>query len=254
MLLKILCLTGFVLFPVEVFAWGPLTHMYIGNEVLSFSSFLPSLTYSVIKRYREDFLYGNIVADIVIGKKYLPKKTNPHTWDFGFRLLKIARKAQHKAFAYGYLCHLAADTVAHEHLTREKKNLQHTFYELKADSIVKKRHWFQAITIMRKAQGRNDAFLEHSLDRLFFSYKTNKRIFKSMVYMSLFTPKSVGNFIDRSEFITSVPEKREIERLRKKSLVRIIDLLEHGDSSLVLDKNPSGDITHGKIFRSLFVR
>ena len=43
-----------------------------------------------------------------------------------------------KAFAYGYLSHLAADTVAHEILTDDMKNMEHAWAELKADSMIKK--------------------------------------------------------------------------------------------------------------------
>ncbi len=228
--------------------------MYLGNEILSLSSLLPGAIYSVLKIYKDDFLYGNIIADIVLGKKYLPKDKNSHTWDFGFHLLDSAQNRQQKAFVYGYLCHLAADTVAHELLTREKKNIGHTFYELKADSIVKKKYWLQAVAIRKKVQRRNDEFLESSIDRLFFSFKTNKRIFKSMVFMSLFTPKSVSNIIDRSLFITSVPEKEDIKKLREKSLVRSIDIFENGAHSSVVDKNPCGDLIHGRIFKSLLMK
>jgi len=251
MILKLLVFIGFLLVPSLSYAWGPLTHMYLGNEILSLSSLLPAPVYSLIKRYKDDFLYGNIIADIVLGKKYLPQDKSSHTWKFGFQLLDQAKNRQQKAFVYGYLCHLAADTVAHELLTREKKNIRHTFYELKADSLVKKKYWFQAIAIRRKVQRRNDMFLESSLDRLFFSFKTNKRIFKSFIFMTLFTPKSMSNLIDRSLFITSIPEKDDIKKLREESLIRSIDVLQKGIHSSVLQKSPSGELIYGKIVKTL---
>ncbi len=242
MLLRILIFIGFLFVPSLTFAWGPLTHIYLGNELLSLSSFLPAAIYTIIRRYKDDFLYGNIIADIVFGKKYLPKNKSSHTWNFGFNLLDIAQSEQQKAFVYGYICHLAADTVAHELLTKEKKNFGHTFYEVKADSIIRKRYWLQAIAIKRNVQRRNDLFLESSINKLFFSYKTNKRIFKSVVFMSLFTTKSMSNLIDRSLLFSYIPDNDDIRDLRKESLLRILDIFENKRNSYVIGKDPSGDL------------
>ncbi len=239
--------------PSVCYAWGPLTHFYLGNELVSFSSLLPATVYYVIKRFREDFLYGNIIPDIVFGKKYLSPDKNSHTWEFGFNLLNEAKHCQQKALVYGYLSHLAADTVAHEILTKEKKSFGHTYLEYKADGIIRKKYWAQVLAIKRDVQRRNDIFLENSINRMFFSYKTNKRIFKSLIFLSLFASGRASSLIEKSLYITSLPEKKDITRLTEESLFRIIDLIEKGPDSYVAKKNPSGELVHGRIFRSLFL-
>jgi hypothetical protein len=116
------------------------------------------------------------MADIILGKKYLPDDKSSHSWDVGLKLLDQAKSWPERAFAYGYLSHLAADSVAHEALTEEKGNMGHTWVEMKADSLIDKTYWLQTVLISRKVRKRSDLLLEHSLDRYVFSFKTNKRL------------------------------------------------------------------------------
>ncbi len=236
---KILLIAAFLLVPVSAFAWGPLTHIYLGNELFSLSPLLPAGLLEVIRRYRKDFLYGNLMADIIIGKQYLPDHKNSHSWDVAFDLFRASKTDQQKAFVYGYMSHLAADTVAHNVYTADRKNIGHTVMEMKADCIIDKKYWLQAIAIDRKIQMRNDLFLENSLDRLVFSFKTNKRIFKGMVFLSVFNRERIGNFIDRN-LITSLPDREAIEQLHQASLDKIIDLFQNWKKSEVIKLNPGG--------------
>ncbi|MBF0539282.1 MAG: zinc dependent phospholipase C family protein [Nitrospirae bacterium] len=253
MMMMLLITLGVVFIPSACYAWGPLTHMYLGSEILSASYLIPSAVYAIIKAYRDDFLYGNIVADIVLGKKYLPQDRSSHSWRFGFSLIDNTRTPQQRAFAYGYLSHLAADTVAHELLTNEQKNIKHTIYELQADSLIKKKYWLQAIAIGKSVQKRNDVFLENSLCDSFFSFKTNKRIFKSMVYMSLFTSISFKTVYEPKE-LSYLPKRQTIRELTEESLMRITDILSKGQGSTVVRIKPGGEIVHGRLFKGLFLK
>jgi hypothetical protein len=235
MLFKVLLIISFLLIPSFAFAWGPLTHTYLGNEIYYFGALLPGWLFNLLKRYRGDFLYGNIMADIILAKNLLPLEKNSHSWEVGFGLLESAKKSSEKAFSFGYISHLAADTVAHSIYTR-RKNIRHTFIELRSDSLIHKKYWVQAIGIDRVIQHRNDRFLEQSLERALFSFKTNKRIFKGILFLSGLNKKGLGEFIDRNLLM---PVKREeIKRLHAESLDSIIDVLRYGDCSPVLKKNP----------------
>lgn len=236
---KILLVAAFLLIPVAAFAWGPLTHIYLGNELFSLSPLLPAGLLEIIRRYRKDFLYGNLMADIIIGKQYLPDHKSSHSWDVAFDLFRVSKTDQQRAFVYGYMSHLAADTVAHNVYTADRKNIGHTVMEMKADCIIDKKYWFQAIAIDRKIQMRNDLFLESSLDRLVFSFKTNKRIFKGMVFLSVFNRERIGNFIDRN-LVTTLPDREAIEQLHEESLDKIIDLFQNWKKSEVVKASPSG--------------
>lgn len=247
---KLLIIISFLLLPAMAFAWGPLTHTYLANELFPLASLLPAGLFEVIRRYKKDFIYGNLMADIIVGKKYLPEDKNSHNWDFAFDLLRAAETRQQKAFVYGYMSHLAADTVAHNTYTVDKKNIGHTLFELKADCIIDKKYWLQAVEIERKIQIRNDIFLENFLESFVFSFKTNKRILKGVVFLSLLNRERIGDFIDRN-LVTSLPMRGAIEKLHQESLDKIIDLFQNWEESEVIKVNPSGTISRGFLRREL---
>jgi hypothetical protein len=245
---KLLLFLSVLLMPSFAFAWGPLTHTYLGNELFSYGALLPASIIEIIRRYRKDFIYGNLMADIIVGKKYLPDHKNSHNWDFAFDLLTVAKSGQQKAFVYGYLSHLAADTIAHNNYTADKKNIRHTLLEMKADCIIDKKYWVQAIDIDRKIQIRNDVFLQNCLDRFIFSFKTNKRILKGMVYLTICYPERLGDFLDRN-LVTYMPVREQIEKLHQESLDNIIDLLQKWEKSAVVKINPIGHVSRRKMLR-----
>jgi hypothetical protein len=249
-LFKVLIIISFLLVPAVSFAWGPLTHIYLGSELYSLGALLPAGLLEIIRRHRKDFLYGTLMADIIIGKKYMPDNKSSHSWEVAFDLMKSARTDQQKAFVYGYMSHLASDTVAHNIYTVDRKNLGHTLMEMKADTIINKRYWFQAMAIDKKTQVRNDLFLENSLERFIFSFKTNKRIFKGMVFFSVINQQRIGDFIDK-RLITSIPVREKIEKLHEESLDKIIDLFQNWESSEVVKASPGGVAHKGKLITTL---
>ena len=97
-LFKFSLVAAFLLVPAAAFAWGPLTHIYLGNELFSLCPLLPAGLLEVIRRYRKDFLYGNLMADIIIGKQYLPDHKSSHNWDVAFALLRASKTDQQKAW------------------------------------------------------------------------------------------------------------------------------------------------------------
>lgn len=223
----ILLAAGFILVPSFAFAWGPMTHMYLGNELLSCAPLLPAGIFALLKKHKQDYLYGNLMADMILGKKYLPEDKSSHSWDVGLKLLEQAKTWPERAFAYGYLGHLAADTVAHETLTDELGNMGHTWIEMKADSLIDKSYWLQTVMISKAVRKRSDLLLENALDSYMFSFKTNKRIYKSMVFLSFLNKKRKRGV-----------DKAFIQELHDESLARMLDLLQNGTDSVVLNKNP----------------
>lgn len=218
---------GFLFVPSIAFAWGPLTHVYFGSEIFSYASLVPGGVMALLRKYRQDFLYGNLMADMIIGKKYLPDDKSSHSWDVGLRLFEQAKEDPEKAFVYGYLSHLAADTVAHEKLTDDKWHMGHAWVEIKADSMIDKAYWLQSVMISKSVRKRNDSFLENSLNSFIFSFKTNKRIYRGIVFLS-FLNKQRKRGID----------KQYIQRLHDASMVSMIDILQNGKKASVLTKSP----------------
>jgi hypothetical protein len=220
-------LSALLFIPSIAWAWGPLTHIYVASELFAYASIIPATIFSLMTRFRQDFLYGNLMADMILGKSYLPEEKSPHSWATGMRFLEQARNDSEKAFAYGYLCHLAADTVAHGIFVEEQQDVSHTWLEMQADAMIHKIYWLQSVSFSRAVQRRNDRFLESSLDSYIFSFKTNKKIYKSLVFLSLLN-------VCRKVRVN----QDYIHELHDHSLARMISLLRDGETSLVLQENP----------------
>ncbi len=88
-------------------------------------------------------------------------------------------------------------------------------------------------------QKTHDLFLERRLERLIFSFKTNKRLFKGILLLSRlpnYTP--VSNFID-NRFPNDIPLER-IYKYRAESLEKMIEVITEGKKSSVLKTHPLG--------------
>lgn len=177
-----------LLYPVDAYAWGPITHLDFACEALEHLKMFPAAIQSVLSAYPKDFLYGTVAADITVGKKYVEYIYNCHNWGVGFLLLNEARDGHQQACAYGYLSHLAADIVAHNYFAPAlmirgypNRALGHVYWEMRFDSRRPKRIWTLAKEICTEDFSHDDLLFQRMLKRTLFSFKTNKRIFNSIL-------------------------------------------------------------------------
>jgi hypothetical protein len=229
-------------------AWGPLTHLYLGNQLLDLGvGVIPSGIYLLVKRFRKDFLYGNLSADIILGRRFQESEKNSHNWAIAWKLLDSAETERQKAFAYGYLTHLSADTVVHN-LDTSFMPFRHSLIEMKSDSMVDKSHRKTLKSLDRFIQRRNDVLLENLLESVFFSFKTNKRIFKGVLLLSkLPNYRPVSNLI-HNRLTYEIPVI-DIQNFQKESLKKMFDLLIEGEKSGVLKEHPLGrHLRNGTLF------
>ncbi len=235
----ITCILSFLLIPSIADAWGPLTHVYLGYQILDIGAALvPAGVYSIIKKYKNDFLYGNLSADIILGRRFQVFDKNSHNWDIAWKLFRSSKTDRQKAFAYGYLMHLCADTVVHN-LERSRIPFSHSLLEIKSDSILNKKYRRMLKRLDKTMQKKNDVFMEKKLESLFFSFKTNRRIFKGFLLLSRLPNYSpVSNFIDnRFSYEITIGD---IYNFQQESLSRMFELLNNEKDSEVLKEEPLG--------------
>jgi len=233
------CLLTVLLIPSIADAWGPLTHVYLGYQVLDIgAALIPAGIYGILKKYRHDFLYGNLSADIILGRRFQTGETNSHNWHIAWKLFGSAKTDRQKAFAYGYLMHLCADSVVHN-LEKSRIPFSHSLLEIKSDSIIDKKYRRVLKRLDKTMQKKHDIFLEKKLESLVFSFKTNKRIFKSFLVLSRLPNCSpLSNFIDH-RFPYEITEG-DIFSCQQESIKRMFELLNNGRDSEVLNKDPMG--------------
>lgn len=179
-----------LLVPDDVLAWGAGTHIALGETVLSSLYLLPPAIRALLERYPIHFLYGSIAADISFAKKYAPDGRHCHDWKIGEEILASADSNRLKAVAFGYLAHLAADTIAHNHfvprrllLTSTTQALGHTYWEHRMDIQVGEENLGRARRIVvHHDHSEADAHFDAVLSRTLFSFRTNRRIFRGMIH------------------------------------------------------------------------
>ena len=163
----------------------------LGANVLAQSAVLPAGLAALLTAYPQDFLYGCIAADITVGKKFTHYLQHCHRWGIGLKILKKAGTDRQRACAYGYLCHLAADTVAHNYYVPYKiirsfatVTMKHAYWEMRFETFVDKDIWSLAREVCSADQQDNDKLLRSVVTTTIFSFGTNKRIFNSIMLMS----------------------------------------------------------------------
>ena len=190
MLPSILVVLGWlVLTPEPVAAWGPATHVALGEALLGALYLVPPAIRAVLARHPRHFLYGSIAADISFAKKYVPEGRHCHNWAVGEEILSAGTNPRLQAVGYGYLAHLAADTIAHNVfvprqllLTSTTQAIGHTYWEHRMDLHVGRDFLRQARElVVEHDHSEADAMFGDVLSRTLFSFGTNRRIFRGMI-------------------------------------------------------------------------
>ena len=184
-----LALALLLLTPDPVWAFGPSTHIYIGQRLLGALHLLPSALAALLAAHPKSFLYGSVAADISLAKKYVPAGRHCHFWHVGEEILEGADTEALRAVGYGYLSHLAADTVAHNVfvprqllLTSSTKALGHSYWEARLDAHLGERYSAVAHeVVMHYDHSAADALFDRVLSGTIFSFGTNRRIFRGMI-------------------------------------------------------------------------
>jgi len=181
---------GWLLLAAEpLLAWGPGTHVALGEAVLGALYLVPPAVRAVLQSHPIHFLYGSVAADISFGKKYAPEGRHCHHWHVGEEILESAEEEGLRAAGYGYLAHLAADTVAHNLyvprrllLTEATRSLGHTYWEHRMDVHVGEDYLGKARRlVVNHDHADADELFDRVLSRTIFSFQTNRRIFRGMI-------------------------------------------------------------------------
>lgn len=170
-------------------AFGPATHVYLGSRLLNALYLLPGALATLIRAHPRSFIYGSIAADISFGKKYVPEGRHCHYWSVGEEIYETAANARLRAVGLGYLCHLAADTIAHNFfiprqlvLTSSTRALGHSYWEHRLDARVGPDMSTRAReVVMDYDHSEADALFDEVLSGTIFSFETNRRIFRGMI-------------------------------------------------------------------------
>ena len=254
MLVGLAALLVFVFWPGDAHAWGPVTHLVHGSQVLDTLSILGPTLQEILRQNRFAYLYGCIAADIVQAKKYTRSLyTHCHCWPVGWQIIEGARTEQEQAFAYGYLSHLAGDVYSHNHyvpvqmiVSYQTRTLRHVYWEARFDAAQERDRWRLIRAVFDHRYPDCDRLVERVVERTLFSFRTNKRIFNSLMLVQQFDQwqHMIRRLSARSRY--PLPPS-EIARFNDLCLGSIHDLLLQGRASTCQQHDPTG---HGALARA----
>jgi hypothetical protein len=240
-------LAALALTPDSAWAWTPGTHIYIGEALLRSLALLPVRTAEILQAFPYDFLYGSIAADSSVAKKYAPAGRHCHSWHVGLEILDRAADEPLRSFSLGYLAHLAADVVAHNYfvphqltVTSSTPSLGHSYWESRFETHVGEKPGRRARQIIQLDHSRADSLLDKVLSPTIFSTRTNRRIFRGMIYVSdadswqrIFHVMSENSRWD-------LPDS-DVGRYLSASFDYVVDFLRRTDASIPYTLDPAGD-------------
>ena len=233
--------------PETLWAWTPGTHVFIGDAVLRNLTLLPSQIAELLAAFPANFLYGSIAADTSIAKKYAEVGRHCHSWRIGLEIHDEAQDPSLKAFALGYLAHLAADVVAHNFyvprqlaVTSSTTALGHSYWESRVDTHLGDPWPRRARELLMLDHGRADSHLDRILSPTLFGTPTNRRIFRGMVYVTD-TDSWQRIFQLVSENSRWELSDADVGKYMSRSFDYVIDLLSRWDASEPFGFDPSGD-------------
>ena len=236
------------LHPADAAAFGPATHVFLGRQLLDMLHLLPPGIAALIQAHPRSFLYGSVAADISFAKKYVPAGRHCHFWHVGEEILAAARNDKMRAVGYGYLSHLAADTIAHNFfvprqllLTPTTQGVGHGYWEHRMD--IQLGEPYGSITrevVIDYDHSEADQLFDSVLSGTIFSFETNRRIFRGMIRAQ--DNERWKNMFDRvlqnSRFeLTDVT----IEEYTSRAFDYVVDYLLRGRDSIPAKLDPVGD-------------
>ena len=230
------CVLVTLVFPSEALAWGIGVHLQTGTWILDNLARLPETLRIILAAHPNDYLYGCISADITLGKKYTHYLRHCHSWRMGLKILNKAVTDSQRACAYGYLSHLASDTVAHSYFvpykliqTYNSVLLKHAYWEMRFEAHVAPEVWPLARSIGRKDFSDNDKLMRSILADTIFSFGTNKKLFNSLMLLNRLQQyqKVLRSLANTSKWAITAEDQKEYLELTSAATLSFLQDPEH---------------------------
>ena len=245
-----------LLFPELLHAWTPGTHIVLGERILGSLELLPSAIADLLRAFPYDYLYGNIAADTTMAKKFAPADRHCHAWHVGMEVRDLADSDALRAFGLGYMSHLAADVVAHNHyvprqlvITSSTRSMGHTYWESRAETVLGEAVPKAARELIRLDHRPADQHLERILSPTIFSVATNRKLFRGMVRIANSKPWQFGMQVASDQSRWDLTE--ELVGANLDQATANIRSVLRDEASDVLRLDPNGE---GALLRSKDVR
>lgn len=220
--------------------------MVTGNWLLQNLGLLPPAVAEALARFPGFFFHGCLSADIFIGKGCVARKGHSHNWESALALRNRAGSLRSRAYAYGYLSHLAADTVAHNvfvpsflPLAPGNGKMAHVYLEMQADRMVS---WSsrRALAVFQERRSKNTSrMLRETLRHNALKFRLQSGVYRGSIAVggsSLWrrSLKAVDRLLPGH---VPVPGLANLLDMAARA---VVDILRHGEASPVFALDPVG--------------
>lgn len=182
-----------VLLVILGWSWGPGSHLEFEARVWRRRrELLPPRVADLVDAERSAWQYGHIAADLINFKAFGGHYNHCHRWTIVEEMRDLARSPAEHAFALGYLAHLAADTIAHNHFVpyhlaryARGRELGHLYWEMNADRFVDDQRWDVVSHLKDQPElSELDELVNRTVPRKALSMGTNKVIFNHVLLVA----------------------------------------------------------------------
>lgn len=245
-ILVIFCFLIDMLISRQCFAWGPGVHTVIALRSLDAADRLLSSISNIIFANPLEYLYGSLAADFFLMKGHLKSTRHAHHWKGGFTLLEEANEEGEKAYAYGFLAHLAADVIAHNifipnlvNIFPSKRRGAHLSWEVRADYIVGPQYTRIAKEVLSTDQEACDEILRSVSSKKRNGLKTRKKLYTQSVKLSDYLYEAIPSLF-RCKTVRWEGFKEYTLRTVVISSFFVIEFLQNPFDSICLKYDPNG--------------
>ncbi len=232
----------------SAFAWGPGVHTVIALRSLDAAANLFSIIGQIIISNPLEYLYGSLAADFFLMKTRLKSTRHAHHWKGGFALLNEAKTDKEKAYAYGFLAHLAADVIAHNvfipnlvNIFPNKRGGAHLYWEIRADYVVGPVYTRIARNVLSTEQQACDNILRSVINGRRKGLSTRKKIYTQSVKISDYLYDTIPNLFDRNTLRWEGFKEYSLRMVMVSSLF-VSEFLQDPFNSVCLKHDPNGKV------------
>jgi hypothetical protein len=239
------------LFPFDALAWGPVTHIDQSWALVAWLAALAPAIHRRIARNIYDFLHGSLAPDMILAKNMAAYSAHSHSWPVAQKLYLEAKALGEpmEIFMLGYLTHLAADVVAHNHFVPGQlikwhgaKGAGHLYWEARYDQKIKKENprisgiWRD---LSKRSFPDHNRFLTKRLSPTLFPNRVSSQIYRQI--LSIQRRRPWNKAVDRIDATSKLGfSHNDALKWRKAAMMLVLQVAVDPSNHSLIDMDPTG--------------